>query len=105
MLNVYDRFFFFYLAVVVDYKTVFIIFGITEKLTEATLSILMLNVRDPLNITLNETYEKRNETTTVNNNEVKSSSQGKMIGIAVGVTAAVSNISSWDKYRYINIDA
>lgn len=94
MLNVYDRFFFFYLAVVVDYKTVFIIFGITEKLTEATLSILMLNVRDPLNITLNETYEKRNEATTVNNNEVKSSSQGKMIGIAVGVTAAVSNISS-----------
>lgn len=78
----------------VDINTVFIIFGIQEKTKEATLSILMLNVSDPLNITLNERYAIPKVQTEIPEEyqEIKTSSQGKTIGIAVGVTAAVSKM-------------
>lgn len=74
-------------------NTVFIIFGIVDKTMKATLSLLMLNVTDPLNITLNEKYEKLAEIPEFSQeiHEIKPGSQGKTIGIAVGVTVAVSN--------------
>ncbi|KAG2213039.1 hypothetical protein INT47_011188 [Mucor saturninus] len=77
-------------AVAVDNDTVFIIFGIIEKTKEATLSILMLNVSDPYNVTLNEKYEipKVQEALPAEAQGIKQNSVGKTIGIAVGVTAA-----------------
>lgn len=83
--------------------TIFIIFGIVDKTEKATLSLLMLNVTDPLNITLNDKYEKNPSNS--NNSpdfsqesyETKPSSQGRTIGIAVGVTVAVSYTSQHTK--------
>ncbi|KAG2213020.1 hypothetical protein INT47_011169 [Mucor saturninus] len=61
-----------------------------DKTMKATLSLLILNVTDPLNITLNEKYEKLAEIPESSQeiHGIKPDSQGKTIGIAVGVTVA-----------------
>lgn len=73
------------LAVVINSETVFIVFG-KDTSDLPLLSLLVLNVTNPSNVTLLNNYIDPNAPS------VKSSglSTGATVGIAVGVTAAVS---------------
>jgi hypothetical protein len=96
MLN--ELFGFYYLAVIVNNDTIFIVFG-REPSDIQTLAVLMLNVTNPLSITLLDksivptATSPPTSTSEITTNSETKLSTGATVGIAVGATAAVSNLN------------